>query len=87
MNKSVVVIMGGLSGERKISFLTGKACSKAVKKRGYRVRELDAKGYFVEKLKRLKLSFKRAEKLFPEFIGTYELSPDFSEYQSVESSE
>ena len=25
--------MGGLSGERKISFLTGKACSKALKKK------------------------------------------------------
>ena len=48
------MLMGGESGERKISFLTGKACSKALKKRGYRVRELDAKGYFVEKLKRLK---------------------------------
>jgi D-alanine-D-alanine ligase-like ATP-grasp enzyme len=29
--------MGGLSGERKISFLTGKACSKALKKRGYKL--------------------------------------------------
>ena len=46
--------MGGESGERKISFLTGKACSKALKKRGYKVRELDAKGNFVEKLKKLK---------------------------------
>ena len=46
--------MGGESGERKISFLTGKACSKALKKKGYRVRELDAKGNFVEKLKKLK---------------------------------
>jgi len=46
--------MGGLSGERKISFLTGKACSKALKKKGYKVRELDARGYFVDKLKKLK---------------------------------
>ena len=46
--------MGGLSGERKISFLTGKACSKALKKRGYKVINLDAKGYFIEDLKRLK---------------------------------
>ena len=45
--------MGGLSGERKISFLTGKACSEALKKRGYKVKELDAKGYFVDKLKKL----------------------------------
>ena len=46
--------MGGESGERKISFLTGRACSEALKKKGYRVRELDAKGNFVEKLKKLK---------------------------------
>ena len=46
--------MGGESGERKISFLTGKACSEALKKKGYRVKELDARGNFVEKLKKLK---------------------------------
>ena len=54
MKNLIVVLMGGESGERKISFLTGKACSKVLKKKGYRVRELDAKGYFVEKLKKLK---------------------------------
>ena len=46
--------MGGLSDERKISFLTGKACSEALKKNGYKVVGLDAKGYFVEELKKLK---------------------------------
>jgi len=54
MSNLIVVLMGGLSGERKISFLTGKACSKALKKKGYKVKELDAKGYFVDKLKKLK---------------------------------
>ena len=54
MKKPIVILHGGLSGERKISFLTGKACSKALKKRGYKVEELDAKGYFVDKLKKLK---------------------------------
>ena len=54
MNNLIVVLMGGLSGERKISFLTGKACSEALKKRGYKVVDLDAKGYFVEELKKLK---------------------------------
>ena len=54
MKNSVVVLMGGLSGERKISFLTGRACSKALKKKGFRVKELDAKGYFADKLKKLK---------------------------------
>jgi len=50
----VVVLMGGLSGERQISFLSGQACSKALKKKGYKVINLDAKGYFAEKLKKLK---------------------------------
>ena len=54
MRNLIVILMGGLSGERKISFLTGKACSNALKKKGYRVKELDAKGYFVDKLKKLK---------------------------------
>ena len=34
MKKLVVVLLGGTSGERKISFLTGKACSNALKKKG-----------------------------------------------------
>ena len=54
MKNLIVVLMGGLSGERKISFLTGKACSKALKKRGYKIKELDAKGYFVDQLKKIK---------------------------------
>jgi len=54
MKNLIVILMGGLSGERRISFLTGKACSRALKKKGYKVSELDAKGYFVNKLKKLK---------------------------------
>ena len=50
----VVVLMGGSSGERQISFLTGKACAKALKKKGFKVKYIDAKGHFVEKLKKLK---------------------------------
>ena len=46
--------MGGISGERGISILTGKACSKALKKKGYKVVELDASGYFVRDLIKLK---------------------------------
>ena len=42
MKNLIVVLIGGLSGERKISFLTGRACSKALKKKGYKVKELDA---------------------------------------------
>jgi len=53
MTKLIVVLMGGLSGERKISFITGKACSLALKKKGYKVKNIDAKGYFVKELKKL----------------------------------
>ena len=54
MSKLIVVLMGGLSRERKISFLTGRACAQALRKKGYKVINLDAKGYFLEKLKKLK---------------------------------
>lgn len=54
MKKLIVVLLGGLSGEREISFLTGKACCKALEKKGYKVKKLDAKGYFVDELKKLK---------------------------------
>ena len=54
MNNLIVVLLGGLSGERKISFLTGKACSNALKKKGYKVINLDARGYFVKNLRKLK---------------------------------
>ncbi len=54
MRNLIVVLMGGLSGERKISFLSGKACSQALKKTGYKVIDLDATGYFANKLKKLK---------------------------------
>jgi len=46
--------MGGSSGEREISFLTGRACSIALKKKGYRVKEIDGKGDFVDKLKKIR---------------------------------
>ena len=54
MKNLIVILLGGLSDERKISFLTGKACSNALKKKGFKVINLDASGYFVKELKRLK---------------------------------
>ena len=54
MKNLILVLLGGLSGERKISLLTGKACSKSLKKLGYKVKELDPQGNFVEKIKKLK---------------------------------
>ena len=53
MKGLIVILLGGISGERKISFLTGKACYQALKKKGYKVKILDSKGNFVSKLKKL----------------------------------
>ena len=36
MKNLIVILLGGLSGERKISFLSGKACSNALKKKGFK---------------------------------------------------
>ena len=54
MKKLIVVLLGGMSGERKISFLTGRACFNSLKKKGYKVQTLDAKDNFISKLKKLK---------------------------------
>jgi len=52
-----VVLMGGISAERAISLITGKACSLALKKKGYKVFQVDAKGNFLKKIKILKPHF------------------------------
>ena len=53
MKNLIVILLGGISRERKISILTGKSCAKALKKKGYKVKEIDASGSFVEKIKKI----------------------------------
>ena len=36
MKKLIVVLKGGISREREISIVTGKACTKALRKKGFR---------------------------------------------------
>ena len=47
MNKKkfnkVLVVLGGTSGERAVSLESGKACVKALKKKGYKVSIFDPK--------------------------------------------
>ena len=54
MKKLIAVLMGGLSEERKISFQSGKACSAALKRRDYKVVDLDVKSNFLKELKKIK---------------------------------
>ena len=41
--KNVLVVLGGTSGERAISLESGKACIKALKNKGYKVKKFDPK--------------------------------------------
>ena len=41
--KSVLVVLGGTSGERAVSLDSGKACIEALKKKGYKVSSFDPK--------------------------------------------
>ena len=41
MSKHVAVLMGGWSAEREVSLVSGKACAKVLRERGYRVTEID----------------------------------------------
>ena len=41
--KNVLVVLGGTSGERKVSLESGKACIKALKKKNYKVSSFDPK--------------------------------------------
>lgn len=43
MSKTVAVLMGGWSDERDVSLTSGRACAKALRERGYDVREIDVK--------------------------------------------
>ena len=52
--KKILVLGGGYSKERAISLDTAKGVLKALKKKGYNVKKLDAKGFFLENLKKLK---------------------------------
>ena len=52
MKKKILVLMGGLSGERDISILSGRACIKVLKKK-YKVFTIDPKKNFIEKLRQI----------------------------------
>ena len=42
-NKKILVVLGGTSGERAVSLDSGRACVKALKKKGYKVSTFDPK--------------------------------------------
>ena len=41
--KKVAVLLGGLSAEREVSLVSGRACAKALREEGFDVVEIDAR--------------------------------------------
>ncbi|MAJ22418.1 MAG: D-alanine--D-alanine ligase [Candidatus Pelagibacter sp. TMED64] len=69
MNKkkdTIAILMGGLSDERNISILTGKACCKALIKKGYKINKIDPKDNLLYELKKTK-----PKKVFNALHGRY----------------
>ena len=54
MKKTILVLMGGISEEKEISILSGRACVRALKKRKYKVKVLDPKGNFINEIRKIK---------------------------------
>ena len=53
--KKVLVVLGGTSGERSISLESGKACIKALKKKGYKVSSFDPKIKNLNKINKINI--------------------------------
>lgn len=53
MAKTVTVLMGGWSAEREVSLTSGRACAKALREKGYDVREVDVKRDLADLLSQL----------------------------------
>lgn len=66
MTKHVAVLMGGLSPEREVSFMTGKSVCEALAKLGYKVSQVDPDRDVHNKLKELK-----PDVVFNALHGTY----------------
>ena len=61
MKKKILVVLGGNSKERAVSLDSGKACVKAIKKIGYKVKKFDPKFHSYSEIKR-----KRVDVIFNE---------------------
>ena len=55
IKKTVVVALGGSSRERQVSLSSGKACVKAIKNLGYRVKTFDPRNNFFNQINKSKV--------------------------------
>ena len=79
--KNVLVVLGGTSGERAVSLESGRACIKALKKKGYKVTKFDPK------IKNLNLiNKKNTDVIFNALHGKYGedgIAQSFFEYLKI----
>ncbi len=61
--KKVLVVLGGLSGEREVSLDSGRACVKALKKKGYKVSIFDPKKKPLNLIDKTKVAGKTVKKV------------------------
>ena len=54
MKNKILVLMGGISEERAISILSGRACERALRKKKYKVKVLDPRGNFINEIRKIK---------------------------------
>mgnify|MGYP001315423600 CR=1 FL=1 len=76
-NKKILVVLGGNSGERKVSLESGKACVKALKKIGYKVSVFDPKKKSLNLIDRSKVDIQKRQEtsfLLLKRENRYELS-------------
>lgn len=72
----IVVLAGGLSTERDVSFVTGNMVSKALRKNGHRVILLDVFMGYSDKAEDLNGIFERSEEVSVEVTGIPTTAPD-----------
>lgn len=72
----IVVLAGGLSTERDISFTTGSMVSEALRKKGHRVILLDVFMGYSDKEEDLEGIFGRSEEVSVTVSGIPEVAPD-----------
>lgn len=72
----IVVLAGGLSTERDVSFVTGSMVSKALRKNGHRVILLDVFMGYSDKKEDVREIFERAEKVSVQVEGIPTEAPD-----------
>lgn len=75
---NIVVLAGGLSTERDVSFVTGNMVSKALRKNGHRVILLDVFMGYSDKTEDLTGIFERSEEVSVEVNGIPTTAPDLA---------